>query len=377
MVIAVNAISPRITQSASYRQYACQLINSLVQAHPEHQFVLLMDKKAGWDYVHSKNQQIIQFNRVFESTTALFFLWNNVKIFFLLKKINANLLIQPFGHFNLLTCIPQILIIHHPENSFAIKSLLFKKLFNQFLLPYVFRKAKCLITSAERNQKTMQSLFPFNADKVKLIKPSPDKGFQPLEWEQKAQVKNAFTEGNDYFLCIGSESTETDLVNILRAYSLFKKWTKSNMKLLIADSVIEKNKSLQEKIETYKYRQDLIIFSRLTQTERKEIYAAAYALIYISDRAMIGLPLLELMQSGTPVIATANNVFTETAENAAILVESTDFSPIAEAMQRVYKDEKYRQQLIEKGFERIKTCSLDTEADLFWKEILLTVEVSS
>jgi glycosyltransferase involved in cell wall biosynthesis len=100
-------------------------------------------------------------------------------------------------------------------------------------------------------------------------------------------------------------------------------------------------------------------------------------LVYVSDFEGFGLPIVEAMQCGVPVIAGNNSSMTEVGETAILYADPQNPKQIAEYMQLLYRDEKYRQVYADRGIERAKTYSWNRSAEEFWKEILATVAVSS
>ena len=131
------------------------------------------------------------------------------------------------------------------------------------------------------------------------------------------------------------------------------------------------------KLKTYKYRDDVVLTGYLPEEELEELTASAYAAVYVSDLEGFGLPIVEAMQCGVPVIAANNSSMPEVGEDAALYAEADQPDTIAAHMQTLYKNEQIREKMIQKGLERAKQFSWEKAANLFWQEILATKAVSS
>lgn len=161
-----------------------------------------------------------------------------------------------------------------------------------------------------------------------------------------------------------------NLLNLLKAFSLFKKWQKSNMKLLVAGRMAWQYEDLLEKIKTYKYREDLVLLGALEEAQLTRITASAYALVYPSFFEGFGMPIVEAMQSGVPVIASNTSSMPELGSDAALYADPNDPDAMAKQMLLLYKDEKLRNFQIEKGLDRAQDFNWDKTAQGVWENIL-------
>jgi glycosyltransferase involved in cell wall biosynthesis len=99
--------------------------------------------------------------------------------------------------------------------------------------------------------------------------------------------------------------------------------------------------------------------------------------VYPSFFEGFGLPILEAMQSATPVICSNTSSMPETAADTALLADPNSPEAIAEQMLAIYKDESLRDELVQKGKIRAAEFSWDTTADLVWNAILKTAPPSA
>jgi glycosyltransferase involved in cell wall biosynthesis len=96
--------------------------------------------------------------------------------------------------------------------------------------------------------------------------------------------------------------------------------------------------------------------------------------VYPSVWEGFGVPVVEAMASGVPVITSENSSMQEIAGESALYVDPYDPASIAEKMMTLYKDEDLRNRLVRKGSEIVKTFNWDHSAKLLWEQIKLTAE---
>ena len=111
----------------------------------------------------------------------------------------------------------------------------------------------------------------------------------------------------------------------------------------------------------------------LSEDDLVKITAAAYALVYPSLLEGFGVPVLEAMKCNVPVITSLGSSMEEIAKDAALYADAKNFEEIAGKMMLIYKDEKLRKELIEKGKIIAARYSWQRTAELLWQSILKAV----
>ena len=165
-----------------------------------------------------------------------------------------------------------------------------------------------------------------------------------------------------------------NLMNVLKAFSLFKNWQQSNMKLLVFKGQSTEFNQIEEKLKTYKYREDVILLRQFTTEQLIRITAAAYAFIFPSSDNGSGLQILDAMQCEVPVIAGKVPANQEIGGEAALYVNFSDSDAIAKEMLSLYKDESQRTKLIEAGKTQAATQSWNNAGEQLWLSICKTIQ---
>lgn len=376
MRIAVTAIFLQKDRLDGQGHYAGEMLGRLATKHPEHEFIFLFDRPYDNEFIFSKNITPVVVGPATRHAFAAKY-WYDVKAPLALRKFKPDCWLQPFGFCSLSSSIPQVLIVpdlaflHHP-GFFAWHQRWFYKTFTGRFL----RKAAAVVTLSEFSKEDINARYPISAQKISVIPGAAGEIFRPMDWQEKQDVKTTHAGGTEYFLCTGGFHPRKNLLNLLRAFSLFKKWQHSNMKLLIAGRFTGQYEALLEKLKTYKYRNDVILTGCLPHAELAKLTAGAYALVYPSWFEGFGLPIAEAMRAGVPVITSDTSAMPETGGEAALYAAPADADAIAKHMLRLYRDETFRSRLVDTGTAQAERFNWDRSAAALW-ELMATVSKQS
>jgi glycosyltransferase involved in cell wall biosynthesis len=376
MKIAVNAIFFNPAQLEGYGHYSVSIFQRLVAQYPTHEFVFIYDRPHQQYLISGPNVQSVTVGPAARHIPG-FFYWYNISAANVVKQLKADIWVQPYGFCSLTSSVPQLMVVHDlafkhfPQYISTAQRWHYKVMTPKFL-----KKATRLVTVSEFSKQDIQAQYPQISKSLTVISGAARQGFVPLSWEQKEQVKEAYTEGYEFFLCVGGISPRKNMLNILKAFSLFKKWHKSNMKLVFAGRLAWQYQDFLEKLKTFKYRHDVVLTGYLEESLLQSLTGAAYAAMYISDFEGFGLPIVEAMQAGVPVVVANNSSMPEVGGEAVLYANAQDPETIAQQMQTLYRDEALREKLIQKGLAQAKTFSWEKAATLFWEEIVATKGVS-
>jgi glycosyltransferase involved in cell wall biosynthesis len=195
------------------------------------------------------------------------------------------------------------------------------------------------------------------------IPPATDAIYTPIDWQEKDTIKEKYTGNKEYFLQAGWLNTE-ETVDLLKAFSFFKRRQQSGMKLVLTQ--VQANTELYNQLNTFKYRNDVVLIENVDDTVLCRLVSAAYAVIYL-DRGFNTL-FLNAMQARVPVLLSTQSRLKMAARDAVLYFEK-EGSDLAEAMMLIYKDENLRSHLIEEGKQQIAGYTWQHTADAFWLAI--------
>jgi glycosyltransferase involved in cell wall biosynthesis len=352
MRIAINARFTGYFNAEGYARFTRGVFGPMVQEFPDDEFIFLFDSRDSRPFIESVNSSFLASGPAAKHP-LLWKYWYDMVLPRLARKAAADCIFSPDGFCSLNSSIPQVLAIHdlaflHYPKGINILQLQYYKQFT----PRFIKIAKHIVTVSEFSKEDIIAHYPEAKNKISVIYNAADDSFKPIGTENREKCKERLTGGMDFFLYAGSIHPRKNLVNLLKGFSWFKKRHQSNMKLVLAGRMAWKNDAFKQQLAMYKYRDDVILTGYLPDIELKEILASAYALVYPSQWEGFGLPILEAMQSGVPVIAANNSSLPEIAGGAAFYTEPENDEGWGRGMGLLYKDETYRNKLIQNGLER-------------------------
>lgn len=334
MVIAVDIRGP-----GEYRHFIYEAFKRITSQQSGHTFIFIFDKPGDPAFIFSRN--VIS---VVAPPQKIVFLKDR-KTRSVLKKYKADVFVtmQPVN-----TKVPQCFIAFDAISADALK------------------KAKLIIADSPFSKKEITDRYGIHGKGVEIIYNGVDDIFQPLMPEERERIKEIHTEGNEYFLSFGVLPSG-NLLNLLKAFSAFKKMQKSNMRLIIA-SEKEFPAGFIEKLTLFKYTNDVKMIPHIADQELATIMAAAYAMVLPVSGERYSYSL-QGMKCNVPVIAVKAGSLHGICNDAALYIDADDQNDISDKMMILYKDENLRKQLIEKGDELAKKYSWDFSARALWKNI--------
>jgi glycosyltransferase involved in cell wall biosynthesis len=369
MRIAVNTRFLQKNKLEGYGYYIHELMQRITINHQEHQFLFLFDREFDDSFIYNTNITAKAIGPKARHPLS-FRYWYDVQFTRASKKFKADVILSLDGFCSLTSKIPQILAVHdlaylHYPDFIPWYHLWFYKLYQKKFL----QKAKHIVTVSEFSKQDIISNFKIPAEKITVVPNGIRNNFKTLSYEQKDNIKNEHTLGNEYFLAVGGIHPRKNILQLLKAFSQFKKWQQSNMKLVIAGRLAWQYETFIEKLTSYKYRNDVVLTGYINDNTLAELMGSAYALVYPSLFEGFGVPIIEAMQSGTPVITSNTSSMPEVGGDAALYANTNDVDDLAKQMMLLYKDEKLRNNLIEKGLIRAKQFSWDVSAIKLWELI--------
>lgn len=368
MIIAVNTRLNKDTQPEGYEDFLFEMLGQLVNRYPQHQFIFISDRQQ--ERVFSKNVTSVIAGPKTGSNLRLQY-WFNYRIPVILRKYKAGVFVSMESICSLRTKVPQCLLLgdtrflDHSQSLKRSQARFYKRAAPAFLA-----KAKNLVTVSTYSKLQLADQFKINTNEVAVIYPVIDARFKPMDREEKETVKEYYAEGKAYFLFSGRINEHSNFINLLKAFSFFKKRQKSNMLLLIAGNADE---SFKKAIKTYKLRNEVKLLEHLPTAELAKITAAAYALVYPVLYADLAMPVLQAMQCAVPVITTDAANLSSVFGKAAIYHNPADPGDLAQKMMLVFKDEDKVNELVKAGNKLIQQHEPVKTADFLMQCILKCV----
>ena len=374
MIVAVNTrfLLPGVLEGYGY--FTQEVLQLLTRQHPEHQFHFFFDRPFSPHFLFSSNVT----GHVLKPAARhplLWKYWFDVKVALQLRKIKADVFLSPDGQASLTTGVPQCLVVHdlgflHFPEGYQKSHLAYYKRHT----PKAIRKAATVATVSQFSKKDILAQYPVPPEKIEVVYSAVKSIFQPNGFEEQLGVKEKYTGGSEYFLFTGAIQPRKNLVNLLRAFSIFKRRMQSSFKLVLAGRLAWKNDEFLELLQTYKYRDDVLLTGYLEEPELALLTASAYAMVYPSWFEGFGVPVLEAMQCGVPVLTSKDSSMEEISEGVALYFDPANVDDIAYKLMFIYKQEGERSSLVQRGKVIAAQYSWQKTADALWKQVIKAAE---
>jgi len=237
------------------------------------------------------------------------------------------------------------------------------RIYRKYIVPASIRQTKRIITVSHYEKDRISDTLKITGDKISVLYNSFGKHFEiPGDKKQLADIRTKYNLPEEYIFYIGNTDPKKNMPNVLKAYTNYVERTANYLPLLVAD-VSEKNlDSLLEKLELQQHRKNIQLTGYIYNSDLPLIYAGAKVFLYPSLRESFGIPVLESMACGTPVITSNTSALPEVAGEAALLVNPASQEEITSALSSSLSNEILRKDLIEKGLERIRAFSWNLSA---------------
>jgi glycosyltransferase involved in cell wall biosynthesis len=265
----------------------------------------------------------------------------------------------PLGHHGvLINTIHDVTPFRFPEYFSRFERLLFR-----ILLPISARKAHSILTASGVSRDDLIRLLRIPNDKIRVAYCGVDPNIfsnQPQQ-ENLNRAKSRYPISSKFLLYVGRIDPRKNLTRLIQAYTKVRSKGIQH-KLLIAGKVYLEPGKLKQTLKECEYRQDIHFCGYVPDEDLPVLYSAADVFIYTSEYEGFGLPPLEAMASGTPVVASDIPIFREILEDAAVLVNPLDVQAIASGIERVVTDFELRKRLVEKGKRQVERFNWDSTA---------------
>ncbi len=234
------------------------------------------------------------------------------------------------------------------------------------------QRAAAVFCFSQRDRTWLAGRYRIGEEKIIVVPAVPAEEVAGLTTAEKEKIKQRYVQGKEYFLADMTGAGEKAAMDLLKAFSLFKKRQLSNMQLVFTGRMSGAAGEIRRRLETYKYRLDVHWPDELPQAEEGRLAAAAYAALFPVDGNTLGASLLNAWKTGVPVIAVNGGLLEELAGGAALGAVAGDPASLAARLMLIYKDENLRGDLIAGGLDRLGAFSRERALDIIWEGIRRT-----
>jgi len=220
------------------------------------------------------------------------------------------------------------------------------------------RRADAILTVSEASKRDILRFFDVKPEKVVVVHNGIDERFwTPPAEEDVARVRERYQLGHGFVLYAGNIKPHKNLVRVIEAFDEIRRGDFEELKLLIIGDEISKMPALRRAVHQHHLHKHVRFLGYVSDETLAILYRLAAAFVFPSIYEGFGLPPLEAMASGTPVVTSNVSSLPEVTGDAAVLVNPHDTGSIVAGVRRVLSDPAFADQLRQKGLVRAREFS--------------------
>lgn len=235
----------------------------------------------------------------------------------------------------------------------------FGNAYRRMVVPKVIRRSKKIITVSNFEKHRIGEFFGMDNDpRLTAVYNGVSEHFRPVtDPETLRKVKERYKLPDHYFFFLGNTDPKKNTKGVLRAFSDYLHQTGADTRLVMLDYDREELERLLHEIGDKPLIEKIILTGYVVNTDLPSIYSQSDLFLYPSLRESFGIPMLEAMACGVPVITSNTSSMPEVAGNAAFIINPFKPEEISSAMKKMTTDTSLRHTLISRGIERAKQFS--------------------
>lgn len=361
MKIGIDGRAAKWYRGTGIGTYTYQLISSLNDIDKINEYMLFMPESTNCNISFNRNFQI---KNITEGNKSSF--WDEVNIPNILMDRDIELYHVPQNGVGLPKdkhC-PFVITLHDviPYKMPETVGETFLRIFNEDM-PNIVSKCDGIITVSEFSKEDIAKAFNFPKEKIFVTHLAAEEIYRPLDKKECSDlIKSRYGIDGDYILYVGGFSPRKNILGLIEAFSKLITKYKKDIKLVIAGKqgksyAIYKKKTQDLGIE------DRVLFPGFIEVDHlPQLYNAAKLLAYPSFYEGFGLPPVEAMACGTPVITSNVTSIPEVLGDSAIFINPNDVDALCNSMYQVLSNEELTESLILKGLVRSSELSWNKTA---------------
>lgn len=352
MLIAIDAST--ISTQGGPRTYVLGLITALLSIDRENEYIVFYNDPAHVGRFPAAREVVLN------GKSPLARLWReHILLPLACRREGVDLLHCPKSAVPYFSPCPTVVTLHdlipirHPETEKAAA-----RIYWRIQIPVAARRSSFVITDSEHARGEILEDFNLPPEKVAAVM----LGFDPLmtgerNIDKTETVRARYGLPENYILYVGTIQPRKNIISLIEAYNLLRQRREVAPKLVIVGRKGWLYDSLFERIKALGLSDEIIFTGFVPDEELPSIYDGAIIFAYLSLFEGFGLPPLEAMACGVPVIASNTTSIPEVVGDAALTVTPTDINSIVNAMETILESPELAERLKTKGLERVKLFS--------------------
>jgi len=340
-------------------RYVYEFVKNVTAINAEsgypHEFVLFFNEPEHKEFEITKNIKKVLVNAKHYSFKEQFKFPSKI------KKEKVDMMFFPHFNVPILYRKPYVVTIHDLTLSlFPGQKMIrwYHRLAYQLTIRNAIKKAKKIIAISEHTKDDMIRLLKAPKEKIEIIYNGIGDEFKEIEeLDLLKPTLKKYGIKKEFLLYTGVWRNHKNLPRLIEALSIIREKNGIDLQLVITGKPDPHYPEVKEAIKNYKLKDEVICTGLVEEKELVDLYNAADLFIFPSLYEGFGMPPLEAMKCGTPVVASKISSVPEICADAAVYFDPYDTKDIANKIMSVYKDAEKKAKLVEKGFEHVAQFS--------------------
>ncbi|MDD4604594.1 MAG: glycosyltransferase family 1 protein, partial [Bacteroidales bacterium] len=299
-------------------------------------------------------------------------IWEQFSLPIAVRKAGCQLLHCTSNTAPIFTSVPLIVTLH--DIIFMESLSLLKKgfsayqkfgnMYRRFVVPLVVKKSKQIITVSEFEKKRIGDFFHIKDEKLHAIYNGVSNHFKPIDnKEELERIKEKYKLPDKFFFFFGNTDPKKNTAGVLKALSLFLQSSDKKIPLVMLDFDRNELDKIVANIGDAELEHYIKLIGYVPNDELPAVYSLSTIFLYPSLRESFGIPMLEAMACGIPVITSNTSCMPEVGGTAALFIDPFKPEEIADAINKLLSDHKLCEKMIVAGFENARKFSWKTMAE--------------
>lgn len=225
-------------------------------------------------------------------------------------------------------------------------------------MPRIIDEANAIITVSEYSKKDILKFFPINSEKIFVTPLAADIMYKPLDKNAcKEYLAKKYNIKSSFILYVGGFSARKNVSSLINAYEKISNEIDKDIKLVICGAKKDAIENLINMKLNSKTSENIIFTGFISNEDLPIFYNSCEVFVYPSLYEGFGLPPLEAMSCGTPVITSNTTSIPEVVDNCAILIDPLDIDTLSDKLYKVLTNEVIKRDLSKTGLKHSKKFS--------------------
>jgi glycosyltransferase involved in cell wall biosynthesis len=363
MRIGINLLYLRPARVGGSEVYVRELIRGLARM-PEEEYFIFCSRETAATFAKQEHVTLVEvLTQPFTQARRLFA--ENWRLRRYVAQTGIDVLFSPanFAAPFLPGPLPQVVTVHdlqhiHLSQYFTVS----QRLFRSFMFRASFRKCRAVIAVSEFTRRDLIEKFHLSPDFVSTVREGVDLTVVP-NLERRELTRHKFLLPARFFYYPVTCAPHKNHAVLIEAFAKCQHQSGADLQLIFTGRKTALYDNLEHRIGELGLSASVRHLGYVTHNEVLDIMSLSSALVFPSEFEGFGIPLLEAMQCGTPVIASNRSSIPEVTGEAALHLDPHDANLWAEAMTRILSDAPLREGLVSQGLENVQRFSWDTCAE--------------